>query len=395
MKKIAVSTLKPGMTFTDAVYIEDNNLLVTAGVPLRDKDLNKLKSWGISEVATNGEISNEGEEHVDSRLAPANADIVTDFSKASLLYSSLVEAEVNKAAYRIYLRLIERLNSVFICIAKGVALDTHILDEICSQLLQSVRDERHRFIGFILGGEVKGCEMAKSSVNTAILSALISQELKLPHHKLLHIVTGALLHDAGMLRLPKAILDKRGGLSEAERERMKSHPLLAHKIVTQELPYPDGVGDIVLQHHERWDGEGYPYHIAKDNIDVGARIVSIADAFEAMVSPKPYRNSMVGYLAIKNLLADNSHRFDPEILKAFVLTMGVHPIGSVVRLNNNIIARVVEVRASAPLRPKVQILVDEGKQIFQHEDGKVLDLLIEKNLYIAKAIDVKELANYV
>jgi HD-GYP domain-containing protein (c-di-GMP phosphodiesterase class II) len=124
------------------------------------------------------------------------------------------------------------------------------------------------------------------------------------------------------------------------------------------MSYPDEIGTVVLQHHERWDGEGYPYRIAGDKIDIGARIVSIADAFEAMVSPKPYRNSILPYQAMKNLLADNSHRFEPSILKIFTLTIGVYPIGSIVKLNNGTTARVTDVRTYAPLRPKLQTLVD-------------------------------------
>ncbi|MCL2127937.1 MAG: HD domain-containing protein, partial [Treponema sp.] len=207
----------------------------------------------------------------------------------------------------------------------------------------------------------------------------------------LYIIIGSLLHDAGMLRLPKEIMEKRGGLTETERQRMRSHPLFSQRMVTKEMNYPEEVGEIVLQHHERWDGEGYPYHFPGEKIDIGARIVSIADAFEAMVSPKPYRNSIVGYQAMKNLLADNSRRFDPDILKAFILTMGIYPIGSIVLLNNGVIARVSEARANAPLRPRIQIIIDEYKKIYKNEEGIIIDLLIEKNLYITKAMETSEL----
>jgi HD-GYP domain-containing protein (c-di-GMP phosphodiesterase class II) len=399
MKKVAVVFLKPGMVFTAPVYIEDNNILVPAGIPIRQKDIDKLAAWGIASVTTEGEarIPSSGPAPAatgsSARFGPARPPASAPGEvKKSPSALSLTEVQENKGVYRSYMTMIERMNAVFLSTAGGFTIESPAIDNICSQLLQGIRDHRERFIGFILGGEVNGYEMAKNSINTAILSALIAQELRLPHHRIMQIVTGALLHDAGMLRLPRDILDKRGGLSEAERQRMRNHPLLTHKIVTKELSYPEEVGQIVLQHHERWDGEGYPHHIAGDNIDVGARIVSIADAFEAMVSQKPYRNSMVGYQAMKNILADNSRRFDPEILKSFILTMGVYPIGSIVRLNNGTIARVNEVRASAPLRPKIQILIDEYKKVFRHEEGNIIDLLVEKNLYITKAMDAKELS---
>jgi HD-GYP domain-containing protein (c-di-GMP phosphodiesterase class II) len=195
-----------------------------------------------------------------------------------------------------------------------------------------------------------------------------------------------------MLRLPEEITNKSGGLSEAELQRVQAHPLYTYKIITKELLYPEDVGLAALQHHERWDGEGYPRRIAGANIDMGARIVSVADAFEAMVSEKPYRNSMVGYQAMKNLLSDNSRRFDPDVLKAFIKTMGIYPIGSVIMLNNGAIARVTEVQGDAPLRPKIRLLIDEFGKVYKNEEGELIDLLTEKSLFIAQALDPREIS---
>jgi HD-GYP domain-containing protein (c-di-GMP phosphodiesterase class II) len=286
--------------------------------------------------------------------------------------------------------LIERLDAVFSNITSGVSVEIRSIDNITGRLIQAVREQRDIIIGFILGGEVSGYEQAKSSVNTAILSSLISLELRFLNHKVMQVVTGALLHDVGMLRLPKEILDKRGGLSDAELQRMQAHPLYAYKIICKELLYPEDVGIIALQHHERWDGEGYPRRLSGIEIDMGARIVSVADAFEAMVSEKPYRNSMMGYQAMKNLLSDNSRRFDPDVLKAFIQTMGIYPIGSIILLNNGSIARVVEVQGDAPLRPKISILIDEFGKVYEQDQGEIIDLLAEKSLFIARAIDPKD-----
>jgi HD-GYP domain-containing protein (c-di-GMP phosphodiesterase class II) len=390
MKKIAVNTLKPGIIFSDAVYIEGNNILVPASVPLRKKDIERLMSWGIDTVETDGEIitSPEGSKPKTEGTAPSPE--AQPKKNANML--SLTEVQENTGAYRGYISLIEKLDAVFNNIAGGISVEARSIDNISSQLLQDVREQRDSFIGFILGGEVTGHDLAKNSVNTAILSALIAQELKLANHKILHIVTGSLLHDVGMLRLPKDILDKKGGLSDAELQRMKNHTLYSHKIVSKELLYPEEVGLVALHHHERWDGDGYPRRIAGNAIDIGARIVSVADAFEAMVSQKSYRNSMVGYQAMKNLLSDNSRRFDPDVLKAFIQTMGIYPIGSIVLLNSGAMARVIEIHSEAPLRPKIHILVDEFGKVFKSEEGDIIDLLTEKSLFIAKAVDPKELA---
>jgi HD-GYP domain-containing protein (c-di-GMP phosphodiesterase class II) len=402
MKKVPVNSLRAGLIFSEPVYIEGNNLLVPAGVAIRKKDIERLNSWGIDTVETDGEaITPQAQKTQKGAQTPAGSSPQADSKapaspaekkKPAVNMLSLTEVQENKGAYRSYIDLIERLDAVFTNIASGVSVEVRSIDNITGRLLQAIREDRDHIIGYILGGEVSGHEMAKSSVNAAILSALIAMELKFPNHKIMQIITGALLHDVGMLRLPKEILDKRGGLSEAELQRVQAHPLYTYKIVSKELLYPEDVGLIVLQHHERWDGEGYPRRLVGAAIDMGARIVSVADAFEAMVSQKPYRNSMRGYQAMKNLLSDNSRRFDPDVLKAFIQTMGIYPIGSIILLNNGALARVTEVQGDAPLRPKIRILIDEFGKAYKPNEGDFIDLLTEKSLFIARAIDPRELA---
>ncbi|AEF83214.1 HD-GYP domain-containing protein [Leadbettera azotonutricia] len=388
MKKIPVNELKAGMSFSAPVYIEGDSLLVPAGVEIRKKDLEHLNSWGINAVETEGDVVQpKAGTDPKGKAAPA-----PEAPKKKPSVISLTEVQENRGAYRSYVDLIERLDAVFASIGSGVSVEPRSIDDITGRLLQAVREQRNSFIGYILGGEVAGREMAKSSVNTAILSALIAMELKLPNHKIMQVVTGALLHDVGMLRLPKEIVDKKGGLSASELQRIQAHPLYTYKIVNKELLYPEDVGLIVLQHHERWDGDGYPRRISSIAIDIGARIVSVADAFEAMVSQKPYRNSMMGYQAMKNLLSDNSRRFDPDVLKAFIQTMGIYPIGSIILLNSGALARVVEVQGTAPLRPKIRILIDEFGKVFKQDEGNLIDLLAEKSLFIARAVDPREVA---
>ncbi len=384
MKKVSVATLRTGQSFSEAVYIEGNSVLVPAGIAVRKKDIDRLKSWGIDTVYTNGDpVAEKPTQGLDS---------AQDKAQQGSRILSLPAVQENKGAYRAYTDLIERLDEVFSNISAGLSVETRSIDAIAGRLLQAVREQRDQIIGFILGGEVSGHVLAKSSVNTAILATLIAIELKMPNHRVLQISTGALLHDLGMLKLPHDIVDKKGGLSDGEVQRIQAHPLYAYKTICKELLYPEDVGIIALQHHERWDGEGYPRRLSGNAIEIGARIVTVADAFEAMVSEKPYRNSMMGYQAMKNLLSDNSRRFDPDVLKAFIKTMGIYPIGSIVLLNSGAVARVIEVHGETPLRPQIRILIDEFGKAYKQDEGDVVDLLTEKSLFIARAIDPKELS---
>ena len=397
MNKFSVDSLKAGMVFSEPVVIEGDNILVPAGVEIRQKDIDNLIVWEITEVESEGKpIESEPvkekkspELTTQAKTPPPPVKEKPQLKKAPSNVITLAEVQGNTGIYRSYTELIGRLDKVFNQIAAAENVHTSSIDNITRQLLQAVREHRQSMIGYILGGEVSGFELAKSSVNTAILSALIATELKQPSHKVMNDVIGALLHDVGMLRLPKELISKKGGLSPAEHQRMQAHPLFGYRIVTRELNYPEDLGTVVLQHHERWDGEGYPRKTAGAAIDLGARIVSVVDAFEAMVSQKSYRNSMIGYQAMKNILSDNSRRFDPSILKAFIQTMGIYPIGSIILLNNSAIARVVQVHGNAPLRPKIQILVDENGST---KEGIQIDLLKDKRIFISRAVDPKEIA---
>jgi len=415
MNVVNTSDLRPGQMFSEPVYSESDYMLVSANVPLRQRDIDVLNTWGIEYVRTDGviveskpkqNIPNQSSEQIlkaleeqirnaigdgDSEEASGQegfqeTDAEKTEEKESIKFS-LSDVRHNSGPYRRYKSLIDKVNTLFTALKAGENIDMRSVDNLSVLLLQELRENPDSFIEFILGGEVSGHELAKSSVNTAILSALTAQELKLPNHKINNIVSGALLHDVGMLRLSKGITEKKGGLSEAELEQIKSHPLHTSKIVTKELFGPQEVNLIALQHHERWDGQGYPDKLTGENIDMGARIVSVADAFEAMVSKKSYRDSIIGYQAIKNLLSDNERRFDPAVIIAFTKIMGIYPIGSIVRLNNGSMARVVSLHAEAPMRPNVQLLTDTEGNALSAANMLVIDLLENRKLFIKEAID--------
>jgi HD-GYP domain-containing protein (c-di-GMP phosphodiesterase class II) len=397
VKKVLVKDLKEGQVFSAPVYIEENNIFVSAGTPVKKRDIARLNFLAIESVETDGELVNSAvigaAENQDEKAATEGEKVKPHGKEKHNSIVSLVEVQENKAAYRSYMDLVDRLDAVCSTLEAGLAVEARTIDDITGRLMQAVRDQRQSYIGFILGGEIKNLEMAKSLVNTSILSALIAIELKLPNYKIMQVVTGALLHDVGMLRIPKEIVQKKGGLSPAELKRIQSHPMHTYNIVTKEMSLPENVGLIVLQHHERWDGEGYPKRTAGESIDIGARIVSVADAFEAMVSKKPYRKSMLGYQAMKNLLSDNMRSFDPNVIRAFIQTMGIYPIGSIVLLNSGAIARVIKVMPAAALRPRIKILVDKSGKVYQHEEGPEIELLTEKSLFITKAMDPSEVSS--
>ena len=369
MKTIKVSNLHPGMKFDQPVFIEGDNVLVPTGVAIKDKDIERLSRWDIEEVFTEG-----------SEIAEVAAEAELKDSPAWL-------PPREEKYLKIYRSAVEKVDAIFQDISDETYLNHEPIDSVVKEMLDVLRQSKNEMIQLILLGEWVERRLSVSAINCMIISAVIGNTMRLASHRLLQLATGALMHDVGMMKVEKGILEKQGKLSGAELTKIRTHPVMGYQIISKDMKYPEDIALVALQHHEHWDGRGYPRSLKGEDITLFARVVTVADAYEAMVSERPYRNSMIGYSAMKNVLSDNGRHFDPQVLKAFLESMGVFPIGSIVQLNNSSIGRVSENHAEAPLRPKVELLIDElGTQV---ESTEFLDLFSKKNLFIVKAIDPK------
>ena len=375
MNIIKVEDLQVGMEFDASVFVEDDVLLVPAGVALREKDLKRLSQWGVEEVLTDG-----------NPIDHTPSDIKADFEFFGL--------SADSDSVNFYKNAVTFLSEIFEKITNKESFSTTSVDSLADLIIKYINEKRNETISLIICSSA-GDGYAKSSLNCAIMSAVIGLFNNLDEKKLQNLVIGAILHDCGMLRIPASIRNKNGKLTDSELKTLRMHTLYSYQIMAKELYYPEDVAQIALQHHERWNGTGYPQGIKESEILNEARVVSVADAFEAMVCERPYRNSMTGYFAMKNILSDNSRRFDPSIVKSFISSMGIYPIGSIVLLSNSSIGRVISVHGNTPLRPELMLLIDSDGTEYKDGSGLIVDLLEEKNLFILKALDVKSLAGKV
>jgi len=376
MRSIKTTDLKPGQKFDKPVYIDGVNMLVPENVPLREGDIKRLTKWQVTEVSTEGKLIDE---------TPAGRQ-ETFFQRA---FNTPAQRQVMKS----YATLSDRLKSVHTKVTALEDVSTSDIDSIVDGILQLLQHHRNDVVEYILYGFQGAAGFTQNAVNAAVLALLVGINMNMVQHKLLHLATAALLHDVGMMRLPRDIVYKKGKLTPEEAKTVRTHPIHSYKIITRELKYSEEIGIAALQHQERWDGGGYPKGLSGNQIYLPARIIAVVDSFEAMVSRRPYRSSMIGYTAMRNILSDNARRFDPEILKTFIRTMGIYPIGSIVLLNNSCIGRVVENNTDAPLKPKVKIMIDEHGREYENDEGEVLDLFTDRKIFIAKAVDPKELAD--
>lgn len=133
---------------------------------------------------------------------------------------------------------------------------------------------------------------------------------------MLDIERGALLHDLGKIGVPDSVLRKPSSLNKKEWEAMQQHPLLAGLMVSK-VGFLEGAMPILLYHHERYDGSGYPFGLAGDKIPLEARIFAVVDAYDAMTSERPYREAMSPQEALKEIRAQAGVQFDPQVVEAF------------------------------------------------------------------------------
>jgi HD-GYP domain-containing protein (c-di-GMP phosphodiesterase class II) len=145
----------------------------------------------------------------------------------------------------------------------------------------------------------------------------IARRLGLSEREKNNIKYAAALHDIGKIGIARKILDKPGGLTQEEFNHIKTHPQLGDSII-EPIPFLQGPRRIILHHHERFDGKGYPEGLAGDEIDLEARILSVADAFEAMMSDRPYRKALPLDRAVRELRNNSGSQFDPVVVEAFL-----------------------------------------------------------------------------
>jgi putative nucleotidyltransferase with HDIG domain len=169
--------------------------------------------------------------------------------------------------------------------------------------------------------EVKDPYTARHSERTATIALDIAREMGLPQTEIEALRIGALLHDIGKVGVPEAILKKDGPLSEEEWSSILAHPLIGDKLLSSAGGYfkhLDKVRDAILYHHERWDGSGYPEGLKGKEIPLVARIVAVADSYEAMTAKRCYRKAITPEEALEDICRNAGTRYDPEVVRAFV-----------------------------------------------------------------------------
>ncbi|MEH6626279.1 MAG: HD-GYP domain-containing protein [Motiliproteus sp.] len=202
------------------------------------------------------------------------------------------------------------------------------------------------------------------SVSICTLMVAFAQYLKLDADAVHQIGIGAMLHDIGKIQVPDEILNKPGKLTDAEFDIMRGHAELSRQL----LEKAPGITPIALavaaEHHERYDGSGYPLGLKGDEISLYGQMAAIVDVYDAITSDRCYHKGMPPTVALRKIYEWSKFHFNPGLAQRFIRFVGVYPAGSVVELKSNLIALVLSKDSKDPLNPSVLVVYDtESKKM--------------------------------
>ena len=231
------------------------------------------------------------------------------------------------------------------------------------------------------------------SVNGCVLSLILGHNLGLDRKRLSNLGVGALIHDIGKTKLPIDLVNKPDSYDEYDWELMRRHPIYGVKFLLKTRSVEETTAratSAVYEHHISYDGTGYPQLLRKRMPTLFARIVAIADTYNAMSSGRVYhRKKNLPDEVITSMANRAGKGFDPILLKVFINALGIYPVGTVVALSSNQVGIVTRSNPKDPENPKVKIVADESG-LLKLDEVKVIDLSKEAGINVTKMIDGDE-----
>lgn len=350
MRRVYLDEVKPGDRLAWPVYLSSGEVLLERGKVLTPEDIDKLHEWRVVEVLV------EGDDEIEREL-----------ERERMLL------QVFKEAHRY---AVERSQDILERISRNAEVKREEIGKVVIETIENLSINKDILLMISSYFKKRDGYLFSHTVNTMTISLAIGGYLGYSKEELELIGMGALLHDIGLVHLA-------GDNGEEKRE----HPEVGLKVIkgTLRKVHPL-ITNIVLQHHERVNGSGFPFGLKGDEIQREAMIVGVADLFERLTSPMPDGKKLSTFEAIKYILSHTKEFFDPKIVEALLRVMVIYPLGSLVRLNTGEIGRVVA-STNNPFRPKIDLIFDRyGKPL-----DKVVRIDLSRELayrlFIAEVLD--------
>lgn len=261
--------------------------------------------------------------------------------------------------------------------------DLDAVESVAKQFTELLSDSDQLFLQAI-SARMSVTSMAQHSANVAIVAIKVANGLGFKTEQIVEVGMSGMVHEVGMVRVPDEIINKRGELSTSEYEKIKQHPLFGRQIleaVQDEFPF---LPEVIVQEHERWNGNGYPFGLRENDIHEYAQILGLADTFVALTHMRHYRDNFIAYKAIQSIIERRNIDFSARMIKALIDVISIFPVHSLVKLNNGSIARVVQTNKKYPVRPVIELIANAKGQKVDKEE--TIDLSNEPMIYIVSPV---------
>jgi putative nucleotidyltransferase with HDIG domain len=359
MRLIQLDRCQSGVKLGKSIYNENGNVLLTKGTEITDSLVERLMKLNISTIYIEDKASEGIEimESIPAELRSEAENVITDGLNAI--------AGLNT-----------QRSNIKGMIKTGRAIRT--FQKIFKDILTCLTENRTA-LNLLATTQTHENYIYTHSLNVSIYSCQLAIENGLPLKNIEELGLGAMLHDIGKMSIPSKILHKPGELTNEEYEQVKSHTDLGFDLLRKVHEIPIPVAHCALQHHERIDGAGYPRGLKGDEIHRYAKILSVADVFDAITTQRAYRSAMLPHKGLELLYTGSGTQFDSKQVELFKGCIAIYPQGLTIKLNDGRTGIVSKYNFHAAGRPEIRIIRDEEDQeVTPYE----IDLFKNENLTV-------------
>jgi putative nucleotidyltransferase with HDIG domain len=387
LKRIVVKDIRMGMFITELCGSWMEHPFFKTKFLLEDEqDLASLIKSGIKEVWINTDKGLDADEVVTGKsiddIEQETQAMLGDAVTTRHAKKNTMDAEV-KIAQKVCARAKEAVITMFNDARMGRAIEVEQAQILVEEIADSVFRQPHALISL---ARLKNADEYTYMHSVAVCALMIALARQLNLDDLMTREAGlaGLLHDLGKTGIPNKILNKPGKLTDEEFSTMKSHPQIGAGILLNNPLISAMVLDVVLHHHEKVDGSGYPHKLNGDTISLFAKMGAVCDVYDAITSNRPYKKGWSPAESIRKMAEWSKGHFDESVFQAFVKTVGIYPTGSLVRLESGRLGVITEQSETSLLTPKVKVFFSATFKMPILQETLDLSTLIGKEKIIGR-----------